>query len=541
MPERAPSNNTPDVGEQITLRFTDMAYGGDAVGRLEQSGIAVFAWPGIEGEKALVEITANRKNLLRGLVTEVLDASPFRTDPPCPYFGPCGGCQWQHVSYEGQLSFKHNILSSQLTRLGGISDPTNVLEPPIPSPDQYHYRNTSHFALDPATRTLGYFKRDSHSVVPVDECPISNEGVNRIIPLVNSILQNAPTDPTPGVPGMPARGVMRVWHVTVRHSESTGQTLLVFHTRSEGRAVPRYRSGQRGGHTPSRPDTGPSLEPDATASPDIPLVRREVRRSIQQLSKGSIGEPLALTVVEVMEDGTIKLLGATRAAGAMATEAAADMVSGRLVSVGVSGEDIGQPLGAWVETLGGKHYWVAPEAFFQANTGAADALLSEVLARVPSKLTFVVDAHAGVGTFGLALSGRAKRVLMFETSNAAIASGRWTALASDVKNAEFQQGKAETLLTKLPDSDRPDLIVLDPPRTGCHPGLLKAIEDRAIPLLVYVSCDPSTLARDIKILSPSYRLESARVVDMFPQTFHIETVAVLSRTPDADRPGEEER
>jgi 23S rRNA (uracil1939-C5)-methyltransferase len=118
---------------------------------------------------------------------------------------------------------------------------------------------------------------------------------------------------------------------------------------------------------------------------------------------------------------------------------------------------------------------------------------------------------------------------MFETSNAAIASGRWTALASDVNNVEFQHGKAETLLSRLPAGEKPDLVVLDPPRTGCHPDLLKEIDARQVPLIIYVSCDPSTLARDIKLLSPSYSVTSARLVDMFPQTFHIEAVAVLER------------
>jgi 23S rRNA (uracil1939-C5)-methyltransferase len=140
----------------------------------------------------------------------------------------------------------------------------------------------------------------------------------------------------------------------------------------------------------------------------------------------------------------------------------------------------------------------------------------------------IVDAHAGVGTFGLALSGRATRVLAFEPHGGALASGRWTASLSNISNVEFRQGRAETLLQRLRRDEQPDLILLDPPRAGCHPDLLSEIQRRRIPKIVYVSCDPSTLARDIKALSANYALTSARVVDMFPQTFHLESVAVLA-------------
>src|SRR5262245_26419420 len=124
-----------------------MAYGGDAVGREDERGLAVFAWPGIEGERARVRVTARRPNLLRGAVEEVLEPSPLRVEPPCPYFGSCGGCQWQHIAYEGQVRFKHNILRSQLARIAGIADPDGILETPIASPRPFGYRNTSHFAV----------------------------------------------------------------------------------------------------------------------------------------------------------------------------------------------------------------------------------------------------------------------------------------------------------------------------------------------------------------------------------------------------------
>src|SRR5438105_6985894 len=150
-----------------------MAYGGDAVGKVETSGLTLFAGLGIAGEQARVAITERRKNLLRGIVTEIIQPSPLRQQPPCPYFGPCGGCQWQHIDYDGQVQFKHDILRDQLSRIGAISDPNAILMPPVPSPHPFSYRNTSHFAVDAAARSIGYFTRDSHSIVPVGECTIS--------------------------------------------------------------------------------------------------------------------------------------------------------------------------------------------------------------------------------------------------------------------------------------------------------------------------------------------------------------------------------
>jgi 23S rRNA (uracil1939-C5)-methyltransferase len=515
----------------VEVEFTDMAYGGDAVGRLPGENLAVFAWPAIKGERARVEIVEARKNLLRGRVTGVIEPAPARVEPPCPYFGPCGGCQWQHIDYPAQVGFKHDILRSQLVRMAGISDPDTVLRPPIPSPRDYGYRNTSHFALEPASRSLGYFTRDSHTVVAVDLCPISNAGINAAVPIVNAMLSGAAGGEEPGPQG---KGMMRVWQVSVRSSEQTGHTVVVFHSRAESASRPRPHRGQRRAHSPARPEEGPSLQPEAASNPDVPLSRREVRRAVSNLHRGADGgveaAPLALSVVEVMEDGTVNMLGATREAASLASDAEAEALAGSSLGQGLTraaaGES-GPPLGAWLEKLAARYYWIAPEAFFQVNTLAAEHLLAEAAAHVPARLDLLVDAHAGVGTFGMALASRAARVVCFETGAAAIASGRWTALASRAANVEFRHGRAEALLARLPGSERPDLVLLDPPRSGCHPDLLAEIARRSIPRILYVSCDPSTLARDIKILSPHYTLTSARLIDMFPQTFHIETVAVL--------------
>lgn len=514
-----------------------MAYGGDAVGRDPQSGLALFAWPAITGEDATVSITARAKNLLRGVVTDIHTVAPERTAPPCPYFGSCGGCQWQHISYDAQVAFKHNILRSQLQRLAGIAGPDAILRAPVASPQPFNYRNASHFAVDPATRSLGYFRRDTHSVIPVLECPISNAGINRAIPAVNNMLEGALD---PAILVAETRGVMRVWKVSIRSSEQTGQTVVVFHSLASGRADARpVRGGTKryGTHTSlaaQRPDAGPDLGVDAQpgSNPVLVLSRRDVRHAIAALSRKE-GVPLALLVVEVMDDGTVNRLGETRSSSSATSDAIADTLTGVSLakSVAQTTGGGGAPLGAWIERLAGRIYWVGPDAFFQVNTPAAELMLGEISEYLPKKIGTLLDAHAGVGTFGITFAHRAKRVIGFESDTGAVNSARWTAHANNVTNADFRQGKAEALVRNLIAADTPDTVILDPPRAGCHPTLLQELVKRNIPQIIYVSCDPSTLARDIKLLSPSYTLTSARMIDMFPQTYHLETVAVLVRNP----------
>jgi 23S rRNA (uracil1939-C5)-methyltransferase len=507
-----------------------MAYGGDAVGRDPESGLVLFAWPAIKGEEATVEVTEKGKNLLRGVVTELHAIAPERIVPPCPYFGSCGGCQWQHISYAGQVGFKQSILRSQLSRFGGIADPDSVLRPPIASPHDFHYRNTSHFAIDPVTHTLGYFKRDSHSIIPVMECPISDEGINRVVPVVNDMLAEA-LDPALQVTA--ARGVMRVWKISIRSSESTGHTVVVLHSRAGGQAEPRPGRAKRPvrQRANSRPDDGPNMDEQPEANPVILLSRRSVRQAIAALSRTAVSERLPLLMVEVMDDGTINRLGETRSSSSAGNDAIADTLLGVSLarSEGQTTGAGGPPLGAWIERLAGRTFWVGPEAFFQSNTLAAELLVAEVGEHLPKKMGTLLDAHAGVGTFALAFANRAARVIGFEMDTNAVSSAKWNAHAANIHNTDFRQGRAEALMRTMTQGDRPDVVILDPPRSGCHPNLLTEIARYETPTIIYVSCDPSTLARDIKLLSGSYTLTSARLVDMFPQTYHLETVAVLKR------------
>ncbi len=527
----------PRPGTQIDLTLTDMAYGGEAVGHTPEG--VVFAWGGIAGEEVTVAVETVRREIIRGQVIAVATPAPERITPPCPYFGPCGGCQWQQIAYPAQVGFKTHILREQLRRLGGVPPETidAVLQPAIGMDDPWHYRNSSTFQVDGATHKLGYFRRDSHEVVPVDHCPISDTGINRILATFQLLLdeqaqpdmiQAEHVDLTAKIPvAMRERqvsGLMRVWQVTIRvapghEASEPGEAVLVLHTQAaDNRRAPlRGSVGRQERGRPARPEGRPAAPPSAA----VAITRKAVRRWAQAL-------PGRVTVVEATPAGTLEPVGISRTAGGALSDDAAELTmrgtGGRTVATAPT-----QPLAVLHQRLAGQPYWVTPTAFFQVNNAQAEVLIERVAAALPPNVRLLVDAYCGAGTFAFPLlaEGRVRRVVGIESDPAAIESARWTTHLRHLppSQVEWVGGRVEDTLPGLDLA--PDVVLLDPPRAGCSPRLIDYLNEQPVPRLIYVSCDPSTLARDIKGLAPAYRLVSAQVVDLFPQTFHIETVAVL--------------
>jgi 23S rRNA (uracil1939-C5)-methyltransferase len=406
----------------IVLSLTDMAHGGDAVGRHE--GQVVFVPLGIPGETVRVEIRERRRNVLRGHLLEVLDPSPERIDAPCPYFGRCGGCQWQHMRYEAQLHWKREIVRAQLRRIGRQEEP--VVLAMLGMADPWDYRN--HVQLRPALDgSLGYYALRSHEIVPVECCPIAH-------PLLVELLR--------ALDGAPA-GVQTV---SLRAGIATGEQMIV-------------------------------LE-----SAEIPILEVE-------------NAPCSL--VHLTPDGRTTTLA-------------------------------GQPY--LHELLLGRTMRISAPSFFQVNTAQAERLVELVCRGIdvrPDEVVF--DLYCGVGTFALALAAQGAHV-------SGIEGAPWSIIDA-VANAEhhglaerctFYQGDVAEVLPQL--GPRCDAAVLDPPRAGCDPRMLEALARCNPAHIVYVSCDPATLARDIlRLQGLGYALVDVQLVDMFPQTYHIEAVARLER------------
>jgi 23S rRNA (uracil1939-C5)-methyltransferase len=417
-----PIETPPPVadGEVLRLRVQSMAYGGEAVGRSEE-GAVVFVWGAMPGEEVEVEITDRRKRYLRGRVRAVLAPSPDRVEPPCPIFGICGGCQWQYMAYPAQVAAKQQILLEQVR--GAFPEAAARLRPPVAMADPWHYRNVAHFVGDTEGRP-GFRGWQSHAVVPVPFCPITQEPINAQL----------------------------------------GQY--------QGDLYPDERLSLR-----------------CTAAGD-------------QL-QGWRGDGAAM-------------------AERVITERVLDHV-----------------------------YQVSPRAFFQVNTrlerraplsGPADG--QEDPSAAPTSLTedlvrlvlegvegythqAVVDAYSGGGLFALPLAARAPRVIGIEESGESVQDAMASAANAGLTNTVFLQGAAATLLPAV--AEPVSAVVLDPPRTGVEEAALHALIGKGVPRIVYVSCNPPTLGRDLRVLAAGgYQLDWLRLVDLFPQTLHIEAVAVLT-------------
>ena len=363
---------------------------------------------GIPGERVRAEIVRVHRKYASATVAEVLEASPHRIEPPCPYFGVCTGCQWQHVDYEAQLAVKREKVVDALVRVGGLyaeHEDTPVAET-LPSPNRYGYRNHARFTVS-KQGSLGFVNRETRQFVRVEHCMLMR-------PSVNSVLEQ----------------------LQDRCQETTQLSI---------------RAGSEGVDSKDGYLVQPKL-----FGPSVPV-------------------------------------------------------------------DTGQT--RYVETIGDDRFFVSSPSFFQVNVEQASKAAEVV--RDGLSLTHddvLLDAYTGVGTFAVLLAPHVRKVLAVEESSAAVADAREN--ASGAPNVEFVLGRTEIVLPELPL--RPDAVVLDPPRSGCLPQALTGLISLATPRVAYVSCDAETLARDLKVLcAGGYVLDRVVPIDMFPQTHHVECVALL--------------
>ncbi len=399
------TRQTPRAAEQVEhaeLYLDRMGDLGDTLAELDGEPVNVFG--GIVGERVLARIVRyrrRRKHYVSGIVTEVLDPSPHRVPPPCPFFGPCTGCQWQHIEYDHQLRLKRGIVSDHFKEYESLRD-AEVAQP-LAALEKFEYRNHARFTVRHEGR-LGFVNRITRRFVEIDRCML-------MAPWINDTL--AELD---GLCGETSQ-------LTMRYGINTGEWLIQPHLQSP--AIQRFT---------------------------------------------------------------------------------------------------GQP--HYEEELLGHRFRVGSPSFFQVNTRQAERMLELVCDRLRlTRHEIVVDAYAGVGVFAVAASERALRVIAIEESHAAVEDAAVNAGA--IENLEYIEGKTEHVLASLEET--PDAVILDPPRAGCHETALGALIGLAPPRVVYVSCEPHSLARDLAILvKGGYGIESVQPIDMFPHTHHIECVATLT-------------
>lgn len=379
-----------------------LAYGGDAVAR--HDGLAIFIPLASPGERLRVRITERKKHYARASIEQIIEAAPQRRPPACRYFGECGGCQLQHLTYQAQLAAKTGFVRDALERIGRLDWPHEI---GILHANEFGYRTRAQVKIDRKTSRVGFNRSGSTSVCDVQSCPI-------LAPELDAGL------------------------ASLREAVSKGNITDVL---VAGSSQVEMAAG----------DSGISFAPAIGDLPHATLQRR-IHNAVYNFS---------------------------------------------------------------------------PSTFFQSNAYLLDKLIDEALDDISGELA--LDLFAGVGLFAIQLARRFKQVLAVEADSQTAKYAMENVSANSIANVDVQCSSAEAWLKGFVNTKTvaPDLILLDPPRTGAASSLT-SIADIKAPRITYVSCDPTTLARDLrKLVDAGYQLSKVTAIDLFPQTYHVETVASL--------------
>lgn len=447
----------------IDVELTDLAYGGDAVGRYE--GRVLFVPGGIPGERVRVEIVEERRGHARANLEEILRPAPERVEPAYPLLTD-SGCQWQHIAYPAQLTWKAHIVRQLLVRIG--KQPDALVHPTIGMPagiSPWHYRNIALFSIGPSGE-VGMRLTESHDVQGLENYPLLHPALDQVYQAVRAKLMNYFGD---------SLGEM-IQDFTIRGAIGAVGNMGIGSPMTTAKAVPTLLTVH------ARP--GSLIE-----NP------QQLAHELMTIAPGIVG-----VIIE--------------------------RVGGRYGRLFAGQEFL-------TDVVLGRRFRVSADSFFQVNLIQAGVLVERALALLePMRSEVVLDGYSGVGLFSAFLAGRAARVIAIESQPSAVMDARAGSALNNQNNITVLEGTLERLLGQLHyRRERIDLALVDPPRAGCHPKALQAIQVLAPRAICYVSCDPSTLARDIATLCAGgrYRLVSAQPVDMFPQTYHIECVALLAR------------
>jgi 23S rRNA (uracil1939-C5)-methyltransferase len=461
----------------MELEIDRLAYGGSGLGRTVD-GLVIFVEDALPGQRVVAQIRKVKKHFAYARLTEVLRQSPQACEPRCAHFGSCGGCRLQHLDYAVQIAAKGEQVRDILERIGGFDDPP--VEPAIPSPALYGYRNKMEYSFGDV-RWLEPDEMEEPQSVPDRDFALGlhpRGRWNRIIHLRECHL------PSP-----------RSVEIMKLVQESTGKSGLKPYTTKTNTGYWRFlvvREGVR---------TGQWLVDLITS--DEPKARGEV-------------DALARRIKAVFPEVTAITHTTSRSKAAVAT-----------------GDEVRVLVGPGYieEEIGGLRFRISPRAFFQTNTAGAERLYRE--ARALAGLggdELVYDVYCGTGTIALLMAAQAGRVVGFELEPSAVADARANAELNGLENAEFVQGDAAKLLREGPVWGEPDVIVLDPPRAGLLPDVRRLVPGLGASRIVYVSCNPTTLAADLsEICMNGYRLRIVKPLDMFPHTPHVECVSLLTR------------
>ena len=496
----------PRRGDSLELVIDDLAFGGEGVGRV--NGYVVFVRGAVPGDRVRAKLVDARSRFGRAVIESIATPSPDRVEPPCPYFGRCGGCRLQHLAYPAQLAFKEKQVRDCLERIGGLG--AFELRPILPAPEPYGYRNKMEFTITRPSQA-------THGGGGLAEPPRLTQATHGGGGLADPPRLTQAThgggglaDPAPTVVGLHQADrydVVLDIERCLLQSETMNALLDLFRREIRARGLSVY---------------------DVAASAGL-------LRFVSLREGHHTGEAMVNIVATTPDVETLTPLAEGLARRVPATASVVLNVNAKKASVAVGTEEhllLGRD--HIRASLGGLSFQVSANSFFQTNAAQAERLFAVVEdACSLSGTETVLDLYAGTGVISLLLARRCRWVYGIEVAAAAIADAVRNARTNGIENCTFLAGEVRHVLpTLMRDGVRAEVVVADPPRAGFHPKALHALVALGPGRLVYVSCNPATLARDLRALvGEGYRLEWVQPVDMFPQTPHIEAVARLRRAP----------
>jgi len=511
-------------GKQVELGIVSLAPGGEGVSK--DFPVPVFINKAAPGDRLLVEIYDNRRTFAKGKLLKVIEASKDRIDPLCKLFKVCGGCQWMHLNYAAQLEWKRALIEQSLRHIGGPELGnllSQVLLPAVPAANQFGYRNKVQLPVrnpNKSKRLLaGYFEVNSHNLVNIKHCPIQPSLLDDILAKIKELAEKyniVAYDEKTG------HGLLR--HIQMRISNASQETLVTLVVNCGHNNMPT----------------------------SLKTVALELMEQFSQI-KGVCANYNQIKGNRILGEQTVCLAGQDFIEETLRTQK--------------------QDFPAILQE--GLKFKLSPTSFFQVNTPQTITLLELVAQEIQkyllerasaqdskkassinnSNAITLLDAYAGVGTIALWLAAFVSRIIAIESNPQAIKDGQVNGSLNKINNVVFQLAKVEDYLSVLLKSKTAvEIIVLDPPRQGLDPQVIESIIKLQPELIIYISCNPVTLARDLRqILFPpepdlssdgqirlekkndclkldfGYKVEKIIPVDLFPQTYHIESITVLKR------------
>jgi len=440
----------------VELLIDKLVQGGD--GLATHDGMKVFVPFSAPQERVRARIVTQKRDYAVAEIDEILDPSPLRISAPCPHYGACGGCQLQHVNYQGQLVVKKLYVNETLQRVGQVFVPVRTV---TAEAKPWHYRNKTQYPVGSTGdgMTIGFFRRGTHDLLDVPACLLHPEEFDRLREAIRAGLA------TVGETAYDeARHDGNVRHLVLRQGTTDGGLLAIVVTRT----------------------------------PHFDLRAAEL-----------IAEQPGVTGVlhSVVPARTNRILG-----------------SQTTVLAGSGHLD---------QSVLGKTFRVSAPSFFQVNIKQAEELCRKILKHVaPRGDELVLDLYSGVGMISLVVAPFVQQVTAIEADATAVEDARANSQAQAVRNVQFICGDVNREICRVASVD---VVILDPPRKGCPAETLRRIVGLRPKRIVYVSCNPATLARDLAALEQSgYTTHEIEPVDMFPQTFHVEVIARLGPLGSTD-------